>query len=147
MLFHKDFDADNQTLKIFGKGRGSQFELIDLSRATTSAILDYLQTRREINQNAPLFASVDPVYAGHRLTGEAVRKIVVAYCQKAGITKQMSPNRIRHSSITAALDATDGNVRKVQKLSRHAKIDTLLIYDDNRQKTQLELSELLSDML
>ena len=78
MLFHKDFDADNQTLKIFGKGRGSQFELIDLSRATTSAILDYLQTRREINQNDPLFASVDPVYAGHRLTGEAVRKIGVA---------------------------------------------------------------------
>ncbi|MBD2207618.1 hypothetical protein H6G33_35395 [Calothrix sp. FACHB-1219] len=59
----------------------------------------------------------------------------------------MSPHRIRHSAITAALDATDGNLRKVQKLSRHAKIDTLLIYDDNRSNDQQELSDLLGDMV
>jgi integrase len=51
----------------------------------------------------------------------------------------MSPHRIRHSAITAALDATDGNVRKVQKLSRHRQLDTLMIYDDNRGKTSKKL--------
>jgi integrase/recombinase XerC len=59
----------------------------------------------------------------------------------------MSPHRIRHSAITAALDATDGNVRKVQKLSRHKQIDTLMIYDDNRQRVQGELTGLLSDLV
>jgi integrase/recombinase XerC len=59
----------------------------------------------------------------------------------------MSPHRIRHSAITAALDATDGNVRKVQKLSRHANLETLMVYDDNREKAQLEITELLDDLL
>lgn len=62
----------------------------------------------------------------------------------AGITKPMSPHRMRHTSITAALDGTDGNVRAVQKLSRHAKIDTLMLYDDARQKQQKAISEMLS---
>lgn len=52
-----------------------------------------------------------------------------------------------NSAITAALDATDGNVRKVQKLSRHANLETLMVYDDNREKAQLEITELLDDLI
>jgi integrase/recombinase XerC len=37
--------------------------------------------------------------------------MVVRHSEKAGIKKQMSPHRIRHSAITAALDATDGDAR------------------------------------
>jgi integrase/recombinase XerC len=59
----------------------------------------------------------------------------------------MSPHRIRHSSITHALDSTSGDVRMVQKLSRHKKIETVMIYDDNRTNVQGELSELLSEAL
>ena len=59
----------------------------------------------------------------------------------------MSPHRIRHSAITAALDATNGNVRKVQKLSRHKKLDTLMLYDDNRTNMQGEISSLLGDLI
>jgi integrase/recombinase XerC len=58
----------------------------------------------------------------------------------------MSPYRIRHSAITAALDATDGNVRKVQKLSRHQKLDTLMLYDDNRGRDQQDVTEMLDSM-
>lgn len=142
----RDFDPSNRTLKIFGKGKGTQVEAIDLSKPTTEALLDWLATR-EVKADAPLFCSLDPVHFGHRLTGESIRRIVVSYCQKAGVDKQMSPHRVRHSSITAALDATDGNVRKVQKLSRHANLQTLLVYDDNRQKLQMEITELLADMV
>ncbi|MEG4034628.1 hypothetical protein QUA03_12460 [Microcoleus sp. S36b_A4] len=49
-------------------------------------------------------------------------------------------------AITAALDATDGNVRKVQKLSRHRKLDTLIIYDDNRGRDQQDVTEMLDGM-
>jgi hypothetical protein len=41
----------------------------------------------------------------------------------------------------------DGNVRKVQKLSRHRQLDTLMIYDDNRGKDQQEVTALLDDMV
>ena len=74
-------------------------------------------------------------------------KIVRRYCQKAGINKRMSPHRVRHSSITTALDKSNGNVRKVQKLSRHKNLNTLMIYDDNRNQDQLKLSNLLEQDL
>jgi integrase/recombinase XerC len=56
-------------------------------------------------------------------------------------------DRIGSAAITAALDATDGNIRKVQKLSRHADPRTLMIYDDNQNKDLWEMSELLTGML
>ncbi|MEG4496637.1 hypothetical protein QUB05_04505 [Microcoleus sp. F10-C6] len=48
-------------------------------------------------------------------SGDGICKIIVRHSENAGIKKQMSPHRIRHSAITAALDVTDGDVRKVQK--------------------------------
>ncbi|EAM47756.1 integrase-recombinase protein [Crocosphaera watsonii WH 8501] len=45
------------------------------------------------------------------------------------------------------MDKSDGDVRKVQKLSRHKNRNTLMIYDDNRNNDQLELSELLEEDL
>ncbi len=67
--------------------------------------------------------------------------------REAKISKKLSPHRIRHSGITAALEATGGDVRKVQKLSRHANLNTLMIYDDNRQDVQGEISDLLADLV
>jgi integrase/recombinase XerC len=143
-----DFDPDSKTLRILGKGRGTQSEGVDLGEATVEAISLWLeQSRGTRPDDAPLFTSLDFANSGHRLTGDGLRKIVVRLCSKAGIRKTMSPHRIRHSAITAALDATDGNVRKVQKLSRHRQLDTLMIYDDNRGKDQAEVTGLLDDMV
>jgi integrase/recombinase XerC len=142
-----DFDVHNRTLSILGKGRGSYQELIDLSPGTVQALSTWRASRKKTTPNEPLFTALDFHNQGHRLSGEAIRVIVCRYCKAAGVTKRMSPHRIRHSAITAALDATDGNVRKVQKLSRHKQIDTLMIYDDNRQRVQGELTGLLSDLV
>jgi integrase/recombinase XerC len=72
----------------------------------------------------PLFVALNLVHWGKRLSTTSIYKIVRAIAQSAGIKKVVSPHRIRHSSITAALDATGGNVRAVQQLSRHAKPDS-----------------------
>ena len=119
---------------------------MDLGAATVSAFADWLEAKPKTPGNAPLFTSLNFANSGHRLTGEGIRKILVRFCEKAGITKQMSPHRIRHSAITAALDATDRNVRKVQKLSQHRKLDTLMIYDDNRGRDQRDISQMLDSM-
>ena len=66
----------------------------------------------------------------------------------AGITKKLSPHRITaFSSVTAALEATNGDVRRVQKLSRHSNLNTLMIYDDNRLSHQGEITDLLADLV
>jgi integrase/recombinase XerC len=141
-----DFDPVSKTLRILGKGRGTQAETIDLGSATVQAIADWLEERGSFSQDSPLFIALDSAHSGHRLSGDGICKMVVRYSEKAGIKKQMSPHRIRHSAITAALDATDGDVRKVQKLSRHRNLNTLMIYDDNRGRDQQDITQLLDGM-
>lgn len=143
----KDFNVGDRTFEIKGKGKGTQIQRIDLAPITVKAVADWLETRGNCSPDAPLFTALDFVNHGHRLTGEAIRYTVDKLSQQAGIAKKMSPHRVRHSAITAALDATDGNIRKVQKLSRHADPRTLMIYDDNRAKDQEELSGILADMV
>jgi integrase/recombinase XerC len=93
-----------------------------LSTSTTDALLDWCQAYGHQKQKEPLFVALDFKHKEHRITGDGIYKLVRRYCQQAGI------------------------VRKVQKLSRHRQIDTLMIYDDNRAKDQVELSEILSGL-
>lgn len=142
-----DFDSETQTLAILGKGRGTQKERVSLSAATCSAIVSWLDVRARYSSADPLFTALDNAHLGHRLTGNAIYDLVKNYSAAAGIKKRMSPHRIRHSGITAALDATGGDVRRVQKLSRHAKVDVLLIYDDARQSLQKEVTNILGNLI
>lgn len=143
----KDFVPAERTLRIFGKGRGRQPEFVSLSESTIEAVQVWLRSRGNPPPEAPLFIALDRANYGHRLSGRGLAKIVEKIAKAAGIEKQMSPHRIRHSGITAALDATNGNVRKVQKLSRHVDLNTVVIYDDNRRNLQAEVTELLAGLV
>jgi site-specific recombinase XerC len=59
----------------------------------------------------------------------------------------LSPHRVRHSSITTALDKSNRNARAVQPLSRHADLRTVHLYDDNHQNLQQTITDLLEDAL
>jgi len=143
----KDFDPHDQRLWILGKGRGSQKESIDLNRPTTEALLDWLRHRKELDAGAPLFISLSQWQHGHALTGKSIYEIVRQCAEGAGITKRISPHRIRHSAITALLDANNGNTRQAQSFSRHSSADILRKYDDNRQRLQGQATDLLGDLL
>ena len=142
-----DFDQKERTLRIFGKGRGNQSEIVSLGSGTVNAIESWLSARGETNPDKALFCSVNAGYRDGRLSTQAIYDIVKSRCQDAGITKVMSPHRIRHSSITAALEVTGGDVSRVQKLSSHSSLNTLLIYDDNRKNHQGEVTELLDSLV
>jgi integrase/recombinase XerC len=140
-----DFDADRRTLQIIGKGKGTQVETVSLSVPTTEAIAQWLAARGGVQPSDPLWIALDSVHYGHRLTGDGLYKIVRGLAAEAGLQKRFSPHRVRHSALTEALDRTEGDVRRVQKLSRHVDIRTLMIYDDNRQNHQSEITELLAE--
>lgn len=142
-----DFNFNSSSLLVIGKGSNGKKETISLPPKTKIAIQQWLDARAESNQDAPLFSAVDNANYGKRLSGNAIYTMVNKLCVAADIPKKMSPHRIRHSAITAALDASDGNIRKVQKLSRHKNVNTVMTYDDNRNNHQDEMSQLLDDLV
>jgi integrase/recombinase XerC len=148
----EDFNPQACTLTIYGKGTGTQKTVIELTHKTVEAIKDWIIASKKGDQTyQPLFGSLSPRKGEieDRLIGESIRRLVVKLCKQAGISKRMSPHRVRHSSITTALDHSNGNYRKVQNLSRHANIDTIQKYDDNRkrQQQQREISDVLADLV
>jgi len=140
-----DLEIQEKRLKIFGKGRGNQAEWISLS----APLINALEAWRSVSPNTDghIFLALDTANYGQGLATNGIYLIVRGYFERLGITKVMSPHRIRHSAITAVLDASKGDVRKVQKFSRHKQLDTLLIYDDNRLNAQGEMTSLASSLL
>ncbi|MFO0713608.1 MAG: hypothetical protein U0353_27395 [Sandaracinus sp.] len=62
----------------------------------------------------------------------------------AGFALRVTPHGFRHSAITMALEGTSGDVRRVAKLSRHVKLDTVLRYDDARRDDAGELATMIA---
>lgn len=133
-------------LEILGKGK-IQKTAIDLTAGATAAIIDWLAIRSEVRPEDPLFVSLSHNQPGHRIDGSSIYRLVRKFSADAGIHKVMSPHRVRHSAITAYLDASDGNIRAAQALSRHANLNTLTRYDDNRHQYQKTASDVLGDLL
>lgn len=145
------FDASGNALSIAGKGRGTQREIITLSPVCTAAIRASLQDRDADNglsdKTLSLFCSVSLCAKGKPLTPDGLYKIVKQTAKPLGLEICLSPHRLRHTSITMALDVSGGDIRRVQRLSRHARLETLQIYDDNRSDLQGEMTRLLSSTL
>ena len=138
-----DFDREARTLAITGKGR-VQKEFITVSDKTAQALIEWLQARGGVDPCEPLFISLSNYQRGHRMTGTALYNLIDTLAKGAGIPKQMSPHRMRHSAITAALEALNGDVTKVQQLSRHKSIATVMIYADRVKNEQGDVTNLLS---
>jgi integrase/recombinase XerC len=137
-------DFESPKLWIRGKGRGEK-ELIDLSAKSVRALDEWLAVRGSNIATEPLFIALDNHGYGKRLSGRSIDRNVVKCLEVE--SKVLSPHKVRHSTITAALDRTNGDVRRVQKFSRHKKIDTLLIYDDNRLGVQGEITDTVADLV
>lgn len=139
-----DFHPAEKRLMILGKGRAEK-EGITLHPSSVKALGEYLGASG--HSAGPLFLTCDhrPQLAGSRLTASGLYDVIKTCGSKLSLT--LTPHKLRHSAITAALDATGGDVRRVQKLSRHVKLETLVKYDDNREDHQGAMTNLLGDLL
>jgi len=145
-----DFQPTERRLAITGKGRGEK-EWVTLHPTSAAATALYLAASGSADGSprteGPLFLTCDhrPQLAGTRLTPGGLYAVVGTYGKRIGLA--LTPHKLRHSAITAALNATGGDVRRVQRLSRHVKLETLTIYDDNRADHQGEITTILGDLL
>jgi len=138
----EDFDAEAGTLAVLGKGR-AQKQVLTLPEPTINALKAWIEVRGA--SEGPLFINFDRAGKGRRLTGTAIYYIVRGLGEKAGITAR--PHGLRHTAITDALDLTNGNIRAVQRFSRHKNVQTLNAYDDNRQDFGGEIAKIIAESL
>lgn len=135
------FDQQAGRLAILGKGR-TEREFITVPPKTFQALQDWVLVRGE--DPGPLFCSVDRAHAGHRLDGGSIHRIVANLGKAVGITTR--PHGLRHAGITAGLDQTNGDTRSVRRFSRHRSLNTLGLYDDNRQDLGGQVAAMLDSI-
>ena len=116
---------------------------VDGARSNGAGMAGWIEARG--NESGPLFHRCDghQVVAGVRLSGESIRQLVRRLGIAAGASRTVRPHGLRHAAATTALDAGK-DVREVRKFTRHATLDMVLRYDDQRGDTAGEIAALLS---
>ena len=120
---------ERRRLFVLGKKRAEYEPMDDIPYATARTLDAWVAARG--NDPGPLFFSLDKRTRGHRLTGWSIWNMVMTLAASLGL--EARPHGVRHTAITEALEQSGGDVRAAQRFSRHARLDTLQLYDDNRQ--------------
>lgn len=130
-LDREDLDLERGTVAVLGKGR-TQKVLLTLPAPTRAALEAWARSRGD--GPGPLFTPLDRARrkrsGSGRLSGNGLYLIIRELGRRAGL--KTWPHGLRHSAITEALDATHGDIRAVQKFSRHKDVRIIERYDDNR---------------
>jgi site-specific recombinase XerD len=116
-------------------GKGSKLAVIPLPPRVARSIDQAAGDRTE----GPLLLT----RSGRRMNRQAATRIVRRLAKRAGITKHISPHSLRHSFITAALDA-GVPLRDVQIAARHADPRTTTRYDRARNNLDRHASYIVT---
>ena len=117
-----EYQRGHRTLKILRKG--GKHAVIPLAPRTSRAIDLYVGERTP----GPIFVGAK----GGRMDRYAADRTVKRLARRAGIAKRISPHSLRHSFMTAALDA-GVPLRDVQEAASHADPRTTMRYDRANQ--------------
>lgn len=128
-----DVNRGHRTLFIHRKG--GKTATIPLSPRTARALDLYIGER----ETGPIFMNHDRT---RRLDRHASARIVRRLAKRAGIDKRISPHSLRHSFITAALDA-GVPLRDVQEAASHADPKTMR-YDRGRGSLDRHVTYIVS---
>ena len=111
----------HHTLRVTRKGETPA--LIPMAPRTARTVYPAVGDR----EGGPIF-----VHDGRRMERHHAARIIRRLARQAGIDKKISPHSLRHSSITATLDA-GVPLRDVQEAASHADPRTTMRYDRARR--------------
>lgn len=123
------------------RGKGDKIRLVFLSETAKTALKDYLEKRKDVDEALFIRQTKNPTkYENLRLTPRSVERLVKYYAAKAGLTKKVTPHSIRHSFATDLL-MNGADIRSVQALLGHSNITTTQIYTHITDKQLREVHE------
>lgn len=132
--------------KITVLGKGNKERVINLNTKTKEALSEYLKyrkglknIRKEKSKNA-LFLTIRK----DRVTIRTVEALVEKYRDMAGINKNITPHKLRHS-FASILYQSGVDIYQLQKLLGHSSIATTQIYthiNDNEMKKAVNMNPL-----
>lgn len=143
-------DLAGKRVWVLGKGREER-ECLSLPEPTFGALCDWLRVHPIVRSAAPgtnmaevpLLVSLDHATFGRRLSNRSVDRIVREIGEAVGL--RVWPHGLRHAAITEGLDATGGDVRRVQRFARHRNPATTLRYDDSREDLGGQVAALVAE--
>lgn len=120
------------------RGKGDKIRIVFLSDTAKKALDNYLKKRNDVD--AALFVSERTQDKNNptRLTPRSVQRMIKKYAIAAGITKEVTPHKLRHSFATDLL-RNGADLRSVQALLGHANITTTQIYTHITDKSLREI--------
>ena len=129
-------------LYVQGKGHTEADDFVVIANAELEAALrSWLAVRGK--QPGALFYSLSHRSQGERLSLRALRFIVMGLFGKAGVIGNKTTHSLRHTAITTAIQA-GAPLQKVMSMSRHANIDTLMIYAHEIDRLEQPAEELIT---
>ena len=131
ILSLRDVDMENGYLYV--KGKGAKDRVVPMTKKAKRYLREYLTKVRPLfvfkaagspeKETSCLFVAK----GGGHFSINRLTKIIAGYRKDAGLTKRVTPHTLRHSC-AAHLIERGANVRYVQELLGHSKIDTTQIY-------------------
>ncbi len=123
-----DLQLDENTVRIFGKGRKER--IVPCGSAAVSAIRVYIGKRQSLLDQRGAKADRSALFLsrqGSRISPRRVQNIVQSYLAKASAREHLSPHVLRHSFATHMLNS-GADLRAVKELLGHANLSTTQIY-------------------
>ena len=115
-----DIDSERMTLRV-EQGKGHKDRYVMLSPRLLGLLRDWWRAARP---RTWLFPGQNPV---NPMTARQLNRACHAAARLAGISKRVSPHTLRHSFATHLLEQ-DVDIRVIQTLLGHAKLDTTALY-------------------
>jgi integrase/recombinase XerC len=136
----EDVDLEGYTIAVMGKGRAEK-EILTIPEETRDSLAAWIKLLGAAS--GPLFVNLDRGgRPGGRITGRGIYEVIRQLGARVGV--KVRPHGLRHAAITEALNLLPGNTRAVQRFSRHSNLDTVMLYDDNREDLGGKVSRLVA---
>ena len=120
-----DINIREGMVKLYGKNKKER--LCPITLHVIDILKDYFCIREKFITN---FTSLSPIFIteyGNSITTKCIQRLFRKYADKIGISREITPHKLRHSFATHLLNA-GADLRSIQELLGHTSLSVTQIY-------------------